>query len=62
MGELLQPHKVDVPKVEAHNVPEVEASSRSQKSQKSNDCRVCNIEKFTLRFIQSHVLKEALVR
>jgi hypothetical protein len=31
MGELLQPHKVDVPKVEAHNVPEVEASSRSKR-------------------------------
>jgi hypothetical protein len=31
MGELLQPHMVDVPEFEAHNVPEVEASSRSQR-------------------------------
>jgi hypothetical protein len=30
-GELLQPHMVDIPKVEAHNVLEVEASSRSQR-------------------------------
>jgi hypothetical protein len=26
MGEPLQPHMVDVPKVEAQNVPKVEAS------------------------------------
>jgi hypothetical protein len=31
MGELLQPHMVDVTKFEAHNVPEVKASSRSQR-------------------------------
>jgi hypothetical protein len=31
MGELLQPHMVNAPKVVAHNVPEVEASSRSQR-------------------------------
>jgi hypothetical protein len=31
MGELLQPHMVNVPKVEAQNVPEVEAFSRSQR-------------------------------
>jgi hypothetical protein len=31
MRELLQPHMVNVPKVEAHNVPKVEISSRSQR-------------------------------
>jgi hypothetical protein len=30
-GELLQPLMVDVPKVYAHNVPEFEISSRSQR-------------------------------
>jgi hypothetical protein len=31
MGEPLQPHMVYVPKVEANNVPKVEASSSSQR-------------------------------
>jgi hypothetical protein len=42
MGELLQPHMVDAQKVEAHNVPEVEASSRSQR------VKSLKIEKFAI--------------
>jgi hypothetical protein len=42
MGELLQPHMVNVPKVQAHNVPEVEASSRSQR------VKSLKIEKFAI--------------
>jgi hypothetical protein len=52
---------VDVPKVVAQNVLKVEASSSSQRVKRSDGSKVCNIEKFTLRFIPSHVLKEALV-
>jgi hypothetical protein len=40
----------DIPKVEAQNVLEVDAPSRSQRVKSSNiadDCKVCNVEKFT---------------
>lgn len=48
----------DMPKVEAHNVPEVEAPSRSQRVKISNiidDHKVCIIEKFTWRLIPPHL-------
>jgi hypothetical protein len=48
---------VDVQKFEAHNVPEVEASSRYQRGKSLMIAKFCDIEKFTLSFIPSHVLK-----